>query len=624
MALIKIGGACLNQTPLDWSGNIRNILDAIVAAKASEVEVLCLPELCITGYGCEDMFLSDWVPAKAQQKLEDILPHTKDILVTVGLPIRIGQNIYNTTCILQDGEIAGCYAKHHLANDGVHYEPRWFSSWPMEKIITIELAGRKVPFGAINTTYKDQKIGFEICEDAWREDRPAARFEGQVKLILNPSASHFAFGKADFRKSLVVESSRLFSCTYLYTNLLGNEAGRMIYDGDVMIAQHGEMLAQNKRLSYRAFNLLSTDVDLDNPSASIHAVKEDWNGSIEEFGRAGSLALFDYKRKSKSQGFVLSLSGGADSSSIAVLVAESVRHGLSELGLEAFVDRLNLSGKVKTEELRSMTIDEQRKALVGAILHTAYQGTDNSSNDTFNSAKLLAEDIGAQFSHWTIDKEVKNYTLDIEKVLGRKLTWEQDDIALQNIQARARSPIIWMLANIKNSLLLTTSNRSEGDVGYATMDGDTSGSISPIAAVDKSFILQWLKYAEDELGYRGLHGVNSLKPTAELRPLDQDQTDEADLMPYDVLVAIERRAIRDRKSPVAVFEALSVESEIPLKTLKAYIHKFFRLWSINQWKRERIAPSFHLDDFNVDPRTWCRFPILSSGFSEELEELEKL
>src|SRR5690606_7153512 len=126
----------------------------------------------------------------------------------------------------------------------------------------------------------------------------------------------------------------------------------------------------------------------------------------------------------------------------------------------------------------------------------------------------------------------------IEQVLGRPVDWATDDIALQNIQARARSPIIWMLANIKNCLLLSTSNRSEGDVGYATMDGDTSGSISPIAAVDKSFLLRWLVYAEKELGYHGLSHVNRLSPTAELRPREQHQTDEEDLMPYEVLVDI--------------------------------------------------------------------------------------
>ncbi|MEQ9413199.1 MAG: NAD+ synthetase, partial [Cyclobacteriaceae bacterium] len=223
------------------------------------------------------------------------------------------------------------------------------------------------------------------------------------------------------------------------------------------------------------------------------------------------------------------------------------------------------------------------------------------------------------FHHWLIDEEVESYKAKIETVLNRKLTWEKDDIALQNIQARSRSPIIWMLANIKQAILLTTSNRSEGDVGYATMDGDTSGSLAPIAGVDKPFIIQWLKWAEKDLGYKGLALVNRLEPTAELRPADSDQTDEKDLMPYQLLVRIEKLAIRDRKSPKEVYATLSLEFDKGL--LKASIVKFFRLWAINQWKRERIAPSFHLDDMNVDPRSWCRFPILSGGFKAELAGL---
>jgi NAD+ synthase (glutamine-hydrolysing) len=236
----------------------------------------------------------------------------------------------------------------------------------------------------------------------------------------------------------------------------------------------------------------------------------------------------------------------------------------------------------------------------------------------------LAEDIGATFHRWDIDEEVKSYTEKAEKALGRKLTWEQDDITLQNIQARARSPIIWMFANVHNALLLTTSNRSEGDVGYATMDGDTSGSISPIAGVDKFFVINWLRWAEHALGYRGLAPVNALQPSAELRPQEQTQTDEEDLMPYAIMVAIERTAILERYSPRQVYQILKGQNLASNQNLRSYIVKFFRLWSRNQWKRERLAPAFHLDDFNVDPRSWCRFPILSGGFNDELLELESI
>jgi NAD+ synthase (glutamine-hydrolysing) len=120
-----------------------------------------------------------------------------------------------------------------------------------------------------------------------------------------------------------------------------------------------------------------------------------------------------------------------------------------------------------------------------------------------------------------------------------------------------------------------------------------------------------------------LSAVNAQAPTAELRPPSASQTDEGDLMPYPILEAIEDAAIRDKLSPSEVLARLSVEHpELGRSDLVCYIGRFFRLWSRNQWKRERYAPSFHLDDRNLDPKTWCRFPILSGGFEHELKELE--
>jgi len=200
-------------------------------------------------------------------------------------------------------------------------------------------------------------------------------------------------------------------------------------------------------------------------------------------------------------------------------------------------------------------------------------------------------------------------------------------VALQNIQARVRAPGVWMLANITGGLLVSTSNRSEAAVGYATMDGDTSGGIAPIAGIDKAYLRRWLVWVERQgpagLGpIPALAAVNAQAPTAELRPAAAGQTDEADLMPYDVLDAIERFAIRDKQTPVEAWQRLAVmfPGHAALQ-LAAWTERFFTLWSRNQWKRERYAPSFHLDDENLDPKTWCRFPILSGGFARELAEL---
>ncbi|WP_186756294.1 NAD(+) synthase [Echinicola salinicaeni] len=615
MSVLKIGGATVNQTPLDWKGNLSNILDAIKEAKAQGIELLCFPELSITGYGSEDLFLSKWYPEKALNQLKSLLDHCDEITVCIGLPIRIDDALYNCTAVIENKKVKGIMAKQFLAIDGVHYEYRWFTPWTAGKIINFDFFGEDVPFGDIIFDKKAFSYGFEICEDAWRgAKRPGHRLKDRnVDLIFNPSASHFAMGKSEHREELVKESSIALNATYFYINLLGNEAGRMIFDGEILLAQNGNLYVKNELLSFKAFQIKSFDLDRNaKPKA---AIESSFDKNIE-FTQAVTLALFDYMRKSWSKGFVLSLSGGADSSSIAVLVAEMVRRGVFELGKEGFLKRARLDFQIIS--------DEPIKEITGKLLTTAYQGSDNSSFDTLQSAQYLAESIGATFHNWKISSEVSSYTEKIETAIGRELTWESDDITLQNIQARVRAPIIWMLANLNNALLLATSNRSEGDVGYATMDGDTSGSISPIAAVDKYFLLQWLGWAEKSLGYKGLEKVNSLQPTAELRPQERHQTDENDLMPYSVIVQIERLGILERRSPVDIFHILKHELDIDAVQLKNYIQKFFRLWSRNQWKRERLAPSFHLDDFNVDPKTWCRFPILSGGYREELMELEQI
>jgi len=608
---IKIAGATVNQTPIDWEGNTKNIIAAIEAAKKESVQLLCFPEMSITGYGSEDLFLSQWVPEQAWQEVQKMKEVCENIIVAVGLPIRIDDLVYNGACVINNKKILGITLKQNLARDGVHYEPRWFYPWPAGDTKEITIDGEQILVGDLIYEAHGIKFGFEICEDAWRINRPGYRLQQRgVDLILNPSASHFALGKSELREKVVVlDGTEKFNCAYLFVNLLGNEAGRMIYDGDIIIAQKGKLVAVNKRLSFSNFNLLSATLDFDRPEQTQAVPITDGKEKYEEFVRAASLALYDYLRKSKARGYVLSLSGGADSSLCAVLVSEMVRRASLELGWKQFCESVRIP------------FTSDHKEAVSQLLTCAYQGTRNSSEDTFTSAQKLAGSIGAAFHHWLIDEEVNSYTSKIENALGRSLTWENDDVALQNIQARSRSPIIWLLANIKQAVLLTTSNRSEGDVGYATMDGDTSGSLAPIAGIDKPFILQWLKWAETHLGYTGLHDVNSLTPTAELRPAERTQTDEKDLMPYAILVEIERLAIRDRKPPVEVFQILS--ARYPANEIKGYIKKFFRLWSANQWKRERLAPSFHFDDLNVDPRSWCRFPILSGSFSKELEALEK-
>ncbi len=608
---------------MDWEGNLLNIKSAITEAISRKAAILLLPELCITGYGCEDMFLSPWLAEKAMDKLLQIKEWCEDITVCVGVHVLLDKDVYNTACVIRNKDIIGFTAKQFLARDGVHYEPRWFTPWPANEVRQIEIQGKLYPFGDIIYEEQGVKFAFEICEDAWRPNRPAERHMGKgVQLILNPSASHFALSKTDVRYRLVVDASKKYNCAYLYANLLGNESGRMIYDGEVLIAQSGKLICRNELLSFKDVDLECAEVyfgDNIEPAETIQYLPPiDEN---KELIAALSLALFDYMRKSRSRGFVLSLSGGADSSLCAVAVAEMIRRGVEQLGVLRFVAKTQMFGVKDAAYFDELPPEQATRELVNRLLTCAYQGTINSSDDTYTSAKELANSINAQFYSWTIDEEVKGYVSKIEDVLDRPLTWDKDDLTLQNIQARVRAPGIWMLANINNALLLATSNRSEAAVGYATMDGDTAGSISPIAGIDKAFIRQFLIWMQRELGYEGLQFVNNLQPSAELRPASESQTDEKDLMPYEILNKIERLAFYERLSPQQVQERLVGEGVGNVETIEKYLQKFYTLWSRNQWKRERYAASFHLDDYNLDPRSWLRFPILSGGFREELNNL---
>ncbi|MFT7514573.1 MAG: NAD+ synthase (glutamine-hydrolyzing) [Candidatus Omnitrophota bacterium] len=643
MKNIKLGAAVLNQIPMDWSGNADRIREAIRQAREEDVSLLLLPEMCITGYGCEDMFLSPELQRTARHMLDELAPETKGMAISVGLPLLYRNALYNTAALLVDGALVGFAAKQHLAGDGIHYEPRWFAAWPDEVVRTAD----GCPLGDVIFDLNGIRIGFEICEDGWAANRPGIDHAGAgVDILLNPSASHFAFGKHETRKRLVQEGSRAFGVTYVYTNLLGNEAGRIIYDGGAIIASGGELIAEGPRFSFQDVVLTTAVIDVDDTRlyqvrtmstrpdfdiAEDRMIRVDFDlptvkmakpqrearmlSKEEEFTGAECLGLFDYLRKSYSRGFVLSLSGGADSTAVACLVHLMAQLALRELGFDGLKAKLAYRDDWDTETLNAQ------------LLTCVYQATEHSSDDTFNSARSIAEAVGATFIDWTIDELINGYRERVETAIKRELTWELDDLTLQNIQARVRGPGVWMLANIQNALLLATSNRSEAAVGYATMDGDTCGGLSPIGGIDKAFLRHWLRWLEVEgpLGLAPLPAlriVNALQPTAELRPLAQAQTDEKDLMPYELLDAVEEAAIRDKKMPAEVLEILQLQyPQYDDAQLTIWVKRFFRLWSRNQWKRERYAPAFHLDDTNLDPKTWCRFPILSSGYRRELDAL---
>jgi NAD+ synthase (glutamine-hydrolysing) len=665
MKLIKVGAAVLNQTPRDWKGNMENIRDAISQASRDGVTILCLPEATITGYGLEDdLFCSD-VPHRAMKKLKSIsdflfipVPDRK-MIVCVGLPVIFNNTLYNTVATIVNGHVVGFTCKQHLAGDGIHYEPRHYKPWPtgiVQRMYVSEL-GQTLPIGDIHFNIGGVKIGYEICEDAWVANRPGTVLASKgVDIYLNPSASHFSFGKINIRKNFVVDGSRAFNATYIYTNLVGNESGRAIYDGGAIIASGGNLVAMGKRFTYKNVLLTTAIIDVDSTrtsqvrtasfqpdvecynkgcvnvefqyppvseNVSILAVSEEWENSPnvkhEECTRAIGLALMDYMRKSHTKGFVVSLSGGADSAMVTYLCSVGIKLGMKELGAIDFIHKYcpHLNFATNADRI-----------IINNLITTAYQATAQSGGITKSAAREVANSIGTRHFEFNVEPMMQEYMKIGQQVKNSPLNFKEDDVVLQNLQARSRVPGIWAVANMQWKLLLTTSNMSEAAVGYATMDGDTAGCVSPIAGLPKVYIREYLRWVE-QIGpigigeLKALNSVNEQQPTAELRPKEYKQTDEDDLMPYGLLHRIETMVVKNRYVPVEIYQVLSRENRYDNNKLIGYITKFFRLFSQNQWKRERTAMSFHMDDHNLDPKSWCRAPILSGGYQEELEELQK-
>ena len=633
--MIKVAGVSVNQTPLDWEGNFDRISAAVFRARDLGIDLLCFPELAICGYGCEDIFHYPWFAKKCRQALERVIDISSSMSLLLGLPLAYEGRLFNTLAVIKQGSLAGFYPKHCLAADGVHYESRWFTPWAAGEKKYVDFEGQKVQIGPPTFQLAQVCVGLEICEDAWKASSDQLILDEQPDLVVNASASPFSLGKNQKRKELVLERSRRFDCHYLLVNLLGNECGSILYDGDVIIACKGERVQQIPRLRFQEWTMGYFDMNSKDPSRDIASgggrqeevdlgnlsslklrfepaekcgmpadAGLDLGGSsgvaFQEFGRAVPMGLFDYLRKSRSRGFVVSLSGGADSTLVALMVHRMVELVTRERGGEAFK---NVSQQAATGDIRQITSD---------LLTVVYQRSENSSFQTHESATKTARAMGATFHEWDIDPITDHLRTSVEARRRATLNWETDGIALQNLQARARGIGAWLLANLENKILLCTSNRSELALGYCTMDGDTSGGLAPIAGVSKDFVRKWLVYAERELGYPFLADVNALEPTAELLPPAYHQADETELMKYDLEQEIENLVFRERKSPAETLQV--VDRKRDKISTKKDVDKFFHLLTSSQWKRERMASSFHLDDMNLSPRSWFRHPVLCGPY----------
>lgn len=665
-----VAAASLNQTVGDWIGNTRRIRAAIADARARGARLLVLPEMCIPGYSLGDRLMMRGTIERSAAVLQDLLADTDGMVVIVGLPVRHRDVLYNAVAICANGKIVGIVPKENLATGDVQYENRWFSGWPRGRVETTD---EGIPFGSLLFDAPGLgRFGVEICEDGWKGIRPGSVYAlCGAHIVLNPSASWFTLGKHRVRRNMVQQLSREDHVVYLYTSLLGCDATRLVFDGSVFVAQDGVLLGEGRRFLFDAeHEIVDRVVDLAGlertrieegswrqqvegmqrgdlgpipqtvkipgdfstpapapsvgpywlegttdtvPDASLLWLHE--RGLVRralterdlphmELELALAMGLREYVEKCGIKGFALALSGGRDSSMVALLVARALRY-----------HRPELSGEAHRDYVRSRFV-------------TTYLATDHSGDETRRAARMMAEELGAEHLVGEIQDAVDTHVTIANQMMGIDMSWKDPkyDVPLQNVQARLRGSLVWMVANVRQFLLLATSNKSEAAVGYTTMDGDTSGGLSPISDVPKSLILVWLAWAAEFHGISALGEVDNMPATAELRPPDRKQTDEDDLMPFFVLDQLMFHFVQRGQDPLEMFRTLwpSLQERYAgdPRAFATHVKKFVRMFCAAQWKRERFAISFRVAAFDLDPKTGFRFPPVQAPFTVELAELD--
>lgn len=679
MRTVTLATCALNQWALDFDGNFSRIKRSIARAKVMGARYRVGPELETCGYGCEDHFHERDTETHAWEvigKLCEDKALMADIAVDVGAPATHRGARYNCRVFIVNGEIVLVRPKRALADDGNYREGRWFVAWTRanetesfalpESCAAYARGGDgNVPFGDAALEFDDGSLGSETCEELWTPDAPhiALALNG-VDVVSNGSGSHHQLRKLDARMNLIKSASGKAGGVYLYSNQRGCDGGRLYYDGCACIAVNGEIVAQGRQFdvsdvevvlatvdldevrSYRgAFQSMSIQAsnvrripfirvpyrlcdDVDSPASPTPTRPVKFHVPEEEIALGPACWLWDYLRRSGASGYFLPLSGGADSASTAAIVGN-----MCQLVTKAANDD---DDTVARDIRRIAQLDDEApipsaQELAGMIFTTAYLGTDNSSAETRARAAALAKEIGASHLSVVIDVVVAAVVGFFVMVTGKTPKFKVDggsnaeNLALQNIQARVRMVLSFLLAQLlpwvrgKNGFLLVlgSANVDEGLRGYMTKYDCSSADVNPIGGISKSDLRSFLRWGAKNLGYPTLALVEEAPPTAELEPIRADhvQTDEEDMgMSYEELGVYGRLRKISRLGPVAMYERLSAvewrHKGLSPHEIAEKVKKFFFFYSCNRHKMTTLTPSYHAENYSPDDNRFDQRPFL--------------
>ncbi len=534
---LRLGMAQVNLLVGDIEGNTRKVLSCVQQAQQQQLQLLVFPELTLTGYPPEDLLLRSGLYTRVEQALQTLCAEIGDVGVIIGYPRQIDGNIYNMAGLIHHGKIVTEYQKQCLPNYSVFDEKRYFT------------AGDK----ACVFDYNGIPLALTICEDIW-ESQPLQRAaDAGARLIINLNASPFQIGKSREREQVLAQRHAENALPIVYANLLGGQ-DELVFDGQSMVMdRYGNIVSRAPAFTEGIYALECRlqDDHVDISSSVCEPPQED----VASVYQALVMGVRDYINKNGFKGAVIGLSGGIDSA----------------LTLAIAVDAL---GPERVE---------------GVSMPSRYT-MDMSIEDAQEEARIL----GSNFQVIPIEPVFKSFL----KSLKDEFRGLPADTTEENIQARCRGVMLMAISNKKGKMVLTTGNKSEMAVGYATLYGDMAGGFCVLKDVPKTLVYQLSHYRNRERVVIP-ERVIERPPSAELAP---DQKDEDSLPPYDVLDAILERYVEQDQCPEDIINA-GFDAKI--------VNKVTRLVDRNEYKRRQAAPGIKVTHraFGRDRR----YPI-TSGF----------
>uniref|UniRef100_A0A803LWN3 Glutamine-dependent NAD(+) synthetase n=1 Tax=Chenopodium quinoa TaxID=63459 RepID=A0A803LWN3_CHEQI len=618
MRLIKVATCNLNQWAMDIDCNLKNIKESISRAKDAGATIRLGPELEITGYGCEDHFLE-----------LDTVSHAKIIIIR---------------------------PKMWLANDGNYRELHWFTSWKhTDQMVDFQLppdiadaiSQTIVPFGYGFIKFLDAIVAAEICEELFCPDLPHTQLAlNGVEIFMNASGSHHQLRK--LRMDAFIGATQARGGLYMYSNQQGCDGGRLYYDGCCCVVVNRDLVAQGSQFSLKDVEVVVAHVDLDaiaslrlssssfqqqqaskkvavpfivapyklcqsfhlkEPISCPPKTKYREHKPEEEMALGPACWLWDYLRRSEASGFLLPLSGGADSSSVAAivgcmcqLVVKEIHNGDEQVKFDAVRIGQYPDGKFPTNS----------KDFAKHIFYTVFMRTENSSETTKSRAKKLADEIGSWHLDVCIDGVILALLTLFQTLTGKRPRYKVDggsnveNLELQNIQARIRMVLAFMLALLmpwvhrKSGfyLVLGCTNVDEALRGYLTKYDCSSADINPIGSINKTDLRAFLRWAAVNLGYSSLAEVEAAPPTAELEPIRSDYTQDLSFR----------------------WGSKLTPSEIAEK-----VKYFFEHYSINRHNMTLLTPSYHAERYSPeDNRFDLRQFLYNSRWPFQFRKIDKL